>query len=105
MMKIKTDYVTNSSSASFIIDISNITKLQKFLIENHVEFCKTYDPQALLDADIYGEAIENIENSGWTIYEEDGFIKGRTSMDNFDMRWFLNEIGIREEDYEYDNDW
>lgn len=92
VVKLKTDFVTNSSCASFIIEKKNLTNIQILLIHNHVEFCKQYHPKSL---------EHTPEHSGWCIREMDDTITGDTGMDNFDMLWFLLEIGIDENHMEY----
>ena len=91
-MKAKTDFVTNSSCASFVVAKKNLTNLQKFLIRNHHEFAKKYHPPSV---------EYTPEHSGWTITEDAKTISGDTSMDNFDMIWFLLEIGIDEDDLDH----
>ena len=87
-MKIKTDYITNSSSASFTIAKKFLSEFQIMLIKDHIEvgyaLTKT---KAMPDLDL-GWADE------WSIIEIGDEIHGSTSMDNFDMYAFLNAIGI-----------
>ena len=96
-MKIKIDFVTNSSCASFVILKENITNLQKFLIKNHTAAANEY----------LGRNLDNLEpwdwtnRDGWDIEETETEIKGDTTMDNFDMLWFLTVIGVKDEDIEY----
>ena len=87
-MKLKIDFITNSSSASFTICKSNLTELQIYQIKNHIQIIKEFSP-------------DNYSNDPWKISETDKFIRGSTMMDNFDMLWFLSSIGVKQEYIDY----
>lgn len=73
-MKIKTDFTTNSSSSSFVINLNDITAKQLKLIQNH-ELVAGHD--------------------AWRLNETDDIITGDTFMDNFDMYSYLeDEVGV-----------
>lgn len=89
-MKTKIDFVTNSSSASFAISKAFLSPDQIDKIKNHIEEGKVINPN------IY-------DTPAWAITEDEHTIRGDTSMDNFDMWWFLQEIGVDEKHVHYCN--
>jgi len=97
-MKLKTDFVTNSSSSSFVIATEHLTKEQIAMIHDHIETALIIESK---DKDIdFG-----FPNRGdaWTISEANGEISGSTIMDNFDMMGFLQYIGVPMEFVENDH--
>lgn len=94
-MKIRTDFVTNSSSSSFIIAKKNLDNDQLEAIRNH-----SYLAEKL--------GLDSPECS-WNIEENDKYITGYTIIDNFDMDEFLSIIEIdmnlvNWDEYEFDLD-
>jgi hypothetical protein len=85
-MKTRSGFVSNSSSSSFAIRLSDLSPQQIEDIHNHLELArtsyKTYDLGSTQD-----EAM-------WSIVETDRVISGNTYMDNFDMHEFLILIGV-----------
>lgn len=95
MMKLKTDFITNSSSTSFIIDKKHLTKKQIMMIHDHIELGKILEDHMGMRS-YFGKYPLTIFDE-WKIEEYSDQLKFDTIMDNFDMWWFLKEIGVKDE--------
>jgi hypothetical protein len=94
-MKFKSDFVTNSSSASFVIAKKHLTKKQIMLIHDHFGVGMILAEQ--LNKDTYTGPYPLSSADEWKIDEYFDRIVFDTWMDNFDMWWFLKEIGVKNE--------
>lgn len=102
-MKFKTDLVTNSSCASFVIAKNNLSQLQIDLIKNHIEAAKMFSKGYVKeDPDGLGPHCDFGWLDEWSITELENSIAGETTMDNFDMMGFLLAIGVDEDDIQYE---
>ena len=88
-MKIRSGFVSNSSSSSFMVS------LRKLSIE---QLCKIINHQ------MWGAKM-GIEyaNQPWSIEVRNGVLYGDTSMDNFDMQTFMDKLGVIGVVWEQDN--
>lgn len=90
-MKYRTGYVTNSSSATFVINKKDITKEQLMGIYNHCYVILNNDKKSLY----YDEYLGKYD--AWQINENDTIIECSTGMTNFDLfAYVVNELKIPE---------
>lgn len=79
-MKVRRDFVTNSSSSSFLIAKKHLDIDQILAIRHHSWL---------------GEKLGiDCSEEAWFIEENKGYITGSTWMDNFDMGEFLKKIDV-----------
>lgn len=81
-MKIRYDFVTNSSSSSFLISKKHLDNDQIEAIRNHHALGTKMG------------LVTSTLDFPWHITENDAFITGSTDMDNFDMAEFLEKIDV-----------
>lgn len=85
-MKTRSGFVSNSSSSSFVLDMDHLSAVQVEKIREHVKYGKEMGiPYA-------GEPY-----SEWSVEVKPHHIKLWTGMDNFDMGYFLEAIGVPDE--------
>ena len=90
-MKIRKGFVTNSSSSSFIISKKNISKDKKVKIYNHLKYAEKE----------LGWNLDELDFP-WEITEDKDYIYGWVSMNNFEMKEFLKQIGVSENIIEFE---
>jgi len=79
-MKIRTGFVSNSSSCSFIIDKTKLSELQQIAIRDHIMIGSKLNIEYACEED------------AWEVREDDCYMRLSTFMDNFDMDEFLRRI-------------
>lgn len=95
-MKIRTGYVSNSSSQSFVISKGTVDEVKKYILDNLNDFINKHE-----NRNHYGYS-EDEPLQGWSIDESSREYSFLTFMNNFAMDEFLADNGfIIEENEEY----
>ena len=88
-MKTREGFVSNSSSQSFII--------------RHKELLTDYQIEQIKN---HSNKLSNDDKwNAWRIEVNEYTIYGATDMNNFDMREYLNEIGVPQDAVEFGEEW
>jgi hypothetical protein len=98
-MKIRNGFVSNSSSASFVVYKDKITPLQYKAIMSHDIYAAKvlkWDCSWSDDGTFTYDRWDNIKETEKTL-------KGSTLMDNFEMDKFFIEIGLSPDAYEFES--
>lgn len=103
-MKIRTGYVSNSSSSSFVVFKDALTDEQKNMIIDYQGWVKQF---IKLDFENNQEEklkdkFEYCKSDPWRIEVYDDYIFGETSMDNFDMYSYFEYIKLNQEYIDWD---
>lgn len=83
-MKVRKDFVTNSSSSSFIISKRYLDDYQIRAIREHYSLGKKMG------------LVDDKWDYPYNIEENEDFITGYVNMDNFAMERFLKKIGVND---------
>ena len=103
-MKIRTGFVSNSSSSSFVLPLRIVSEEQLEQIKNHIRVAierdlacssweKTREWEKAHDGE-YPSCGYASPGDQWAISVSKDEVRGETTLDNFNMGVFLDAIGI-----------
>ena len=87
-MKVRTGFISNSSSSSFVLDKRRMTEEQIEAVHDHMEYASEHFPGQFYTGDF---------SAVWDVEDDGDIITVFTWLDNFDMREFLSWICIGKE--------
>lgn len=95
-MKRRNGFVSNSSASSFILNKSYLSLHQLKLIRNYQTEAIQMVKDNFKSTEFWSleDELESLEDSPWKVEETKEKLRLYTWMDNFDMEWFLEQIGI-----------
>lgn len=88
-MKMRMGFVSNSSSASFVVETKWLTEMQIYKIFNHIEIAKNVKDFEKMFGYAQSWKVTRINNGA-----KAETLEMSTSMTNFDMEAFLKYIGV-----------
>jgi len=128
-MKIRSGFVSNSSSSSFIVLKDALTEEQRDQIVNFQEWAKFFialdEEENWKDAKVYSTERELYQSDDWNewhykrlkykfqyhddgywrMIETDDYLFGATTMDNFGMNYYFNHINVDKNFVRWDDGW
>jgi hypothetical protein len=84
-MRIRMGFVSNSSSASFVINKKHLPKEVIDAIKDHYDYAHKHNFKCI-------DSEFSSPSDKWAIEETETELRGSTSMDNFDMQMFIEEL-------------
>lgn len=99
-MKNRIGFVSNSSSSSFILFKDILSDKQLDMVMNYdkwITFLKEIDNVT------FNDKFDYYHSDPWRIYENEDYIFGETSMDNFDISEYFDYIKIDQKYLKWDD--
>ena len=91
-MKIRNGFVSNSSSASFVLKTNKLSSNQ---------LCRIFE---LIKEDEYDGTILKLDSDRWSITKSENEISGHTWMDNDELSELFSELNIPYTEYKIESD-